>query len=293
MLKKIFFLLPLILLSACASIERLAIPEKTLIQNNLAEQGLQDQIDHSKWDDFLSSYVIKDRQNVARVNYGGVTIEDKRNLDTYIEQLSGIEIEKFSKNAQLAYWTNLYNATTVRVILEHYPVSSIRDIKDGFLDIGPWENERLTIMNKRFSLHDIEHGVIRPLWVDTPEVHYIINCAAAGCPNISQQAYTASNINMLMQRAAKDYVNDSLRGVIIHPDGRLSLSKIYSWYLDDFGGSQASIIDHLKLYADPDLKNILENKTTIDHTFYDWSLNDTRNQNSLKKLELNPQPTYN
>lgn len=270
-------------LGACASIERLAIPDKVLIEKTLSQSGHNDDLNHKPWDQFLENYTKKDKQGVVRVDYARVSDEDHAQLKTYIETLSSVNVENLSKNAQLAYWANLYNATTVNVILENYPVSSIRDIKDGFFDLGPWDEKRLTINGRATSLHDIEHGIVRPLWSDTPEIHYILNCAAAGCPNLAQQAYTAANVQSRMRQAASDYVNDPLRGVIIQDNGRVVVSKIYSWYQDDFGGSQSSILNHIKHYANQDLGRHLGNKSTIDSFIYDWSLNDAKNFNTLKK----------
>ncbi|MFK7838722.1 MAG: DUF547 domain-containing protein [Bdellovibrionales bacterium] len=286
MIRKILLCLILIPLGACASVERLAIPDSQLINPALANTGEQTDIDHTQWDNFLKTYTAKDDQGVVRVNYANVSDTDHSTLKSYITTLSTLETSNLSKDAQLSYWTNLYNATTVNVILENYPVNSIRDIKDGLLDLGPWDDKRLTLNGRPTSLHDIEHGIIRPLWNDTPEIHYILNCAAAGCPNLAQQAYTAQNVKQLMQQAAISFINDPLRGIIVQDDGRIIISKIYSWYQDDFGGSQSTITQHLKTYANPKLKNSLAQKKSFDGLTYDWRINDKKNANTLKKPTL-------
>lgn len=280
-------------LGACASLERLAIPNKSLIRQDLKTVGKHSDINHTAWNAFLQNYTQKDNQGVVRVNYARVSQHDHKSLKNYITALSNVDSKKLSRDAQLAYWANLYNATTVNVILDHYPVDSIRDIKDGFFDLGPWEDKRLEVNGAKLSLHDIEHGIVRPLWSDTPEIHYILNCAAAGCPNLSQQAYTANNIQNQMHQAAKDYVNDPLRGVVSYKDGRIVVSKIYAWYLDDFGGSQAGILDHLRQYAALDLKENLNNVQVIHAYYYDWDLNSSNNANSLKKPSLLLPEKYN
>lgn len=281
-----------LLLVGCASLERLAIPESALIDTALQETGFTESINHAAWNKFLKENTTTDNQGVVRVAYKDVSPIDHQNLKNYIQMLASIDTKALSRNAQLAYWANLYNAQTVDVILDHYPVSSIRKIKDGFFDLGPWDNKRLNIAGKKLSLHDIEHGIVRPLWQDTPEVHYLLNCAAAGCPNLSLQAFQADTIENVMRNAATDYVNNS-RGVVVFDDGSIAVSKIYSWYIDDFGGSQQSILDHINQYAGKDLKEKLFGTKLIQQYFYDWSLNDTKFFNRLIIPKNQKEVSYN
>lgn len=276
MLKNLLLLSFMLALTGCGFIERLAIPDARLISPALAQTGTKDSVSHIPWDDFLKRYTAIDSQGVVRLNYGSVSKEDQQALDEYLTTLSNTDPTRLTRDAQLAYWANLYNAKTVDVILEHYPVASIRDIKDGFFDLGPWEDKRLELQGRSFSLHDIEHGIVRPIWGDTPEIHYILNCAAVGCPNLPRRAYTANNVQDLMQKAAIAYVNDAERGVHIDANGRVSASKIYSWYRDDFGGSDASILSHLRTYAAPELKSRLNESQSIGKYRYDWLLNDEK-----------------
>lgn len=267
-------------LVGCASVERLAIPKAHLKTSALQNFGDKNDINHKVWNEFLEAYVSKDDLGITRVAYGNVSQADHQNLKSYIQSLAETNIENFSRNAQLAYWGNLYNAQTVNVVLDHYPVDSIRDIKDGFFDLGPWDNKDLTIQGRSMSLHDIEHGIVRALWKDIPEIHYILNCAAAGCPNLLSVALRADNVEKIMQQGAYEYVN-SQRGVVVFSDGSIALSKIYSWYIDDFGGSEVEILNHLKKYADEKLKVQLSERPIIRQYFYDWSLNDVNQSNIL------------
>jgi hypothetical protein len=264
----------LVLLGGCASIERVAIPKKQLLDPRFTEIGSATYVDHEAWNRFLRIYTVENKDGDVRVRYAAVTPADQQDLKAYIAGLSRLDKGTLTRGAQLAYWSNLYNAKTIDVVLDHYPVDSIRKIKDGVLDLGPWENKSLTIAGRPTSLHDIEHGIVRPLWSDTPEIHYILNCAAAGCPNLSRQAYTADNIEAHMSRAATEYVNDPAHGVRINAKGHVYVSKIYLWYREDFGDSQGSILKHLMDYAAPALKSQLEKAESISGYFYDWSLND-------------------
>jgi hypothetical protein len=274
MLRLAALLAATLVLGGCVVIERLAIPDKKLIDPKLGQSGAEDMISHASWDAFLQAYSAADSQGVVRINYAAVSPEHRESLKRYIAQLSTVALKSLTKDAQLAYWANLYNAATVDVILDHYPVSSIRKVKDGLLDIGPWGEKRLTLNGRPTSLHDIEHGIVRPLWSDTPEIHYILNCGAVGCPNLAQQAYTGDNVQNLMRQAASAYVNDPQRGVRMRDDGTLTLSKIYAWYRGDFGGSDAGILEHLRVYAAPTLKARLDADAVIRGYSYDWSLND-------------------
>lgn len=268
----IFCILPA--LAGCAAIERLAIPQSEIISSDLEKFGTKSQISNQAWDAFLQSYTQLGQDNIVRVNYAAVTDQDQRKLKAYIASLEAIDVSQFNRNAQLAYWTNLYNALTVSVILDHYPVGSIRDISNGLTDPGPWNEKRIVVDGRELSLDDIEHRIVRPLWPDEPRIHYAFNCAAIGCPNLAQTAYSADNIIERLQESAVLYVNDP-RGVSVAPDGSLTVSKIFNWYRDDFGRSDDAIISHFKQYAKPDLKQALEQTDRIDRYAYDWSLNDT------------------
>jgi len=272
-LKTIAMLCTLPAIVGCTTIERLAIPKSELLSVDLQSAGTQSQVSHQAWDTFLQSYTQLGADGVVRVNYGAVSAEDKQKLEAYIDTLEGYDTAQFTRDAQLAYWINLYNALTVSVILDHYPVDSIRDIRNGITDFGPWNENRVTVNGRELSLHDIENGIVRPLWSDDPRTHYALNCAALGCPNLSQTAYTAQNIQQELQARAVAYINDP-RGVSIADDGGVTISKIYSWYRGDFGGSNDAILSHLQEYANSDLKAALEQSSGIAYA-YDWSLNDT------------------
>ena len=170
---------------------------------------------------------------------------------------------------------------TVNVVLEHYPVASIRDIdiSPGFLSFGPWDKKLLSIEGQAVSLNDIEHRVLRPLWRD-PRLHYALNCASLGCPNLQTTAFTAVNTPALLDASARDYVNHP-RGVSII-DGELRVSSIYSWFREDFGDSEAGVIKHLRRYASAGFAAELAGFDHIDDDDYDWSLNDT------EPVEANP-----
>jgi Protein of unknown function, DUF547 len=239
-----------------------------------ADAGATTRIDHSPWDAIIKTYRSEGRSGAARFAYGSVSPADREALQAYLAALEVVPISRYSRPEQFAYWINLYNALTVEVVLDHYPVGSIRDINisPGLFARGPWGRKMVTIEGEEVSLNDIEHRILRPIWKD-PRIHYAVNCAAVGCPDLQEDAFTASNTEALLNRGARAYVNDA-RGVRFE-NGRLIVSGIYGWFAEDFGGS-AGVLDHLRLYAEPDLRRKLELRTAVDDHAYDWSLNATR-----------------
>ncbi len=229
-------------------------------------------IDHGDWTRFLQTYVKPDPTGLNRVDYRGVTPADRKGLADYIARLAALPVSRYSRPEQRAYWINLYNALTVNQVLAHYPLKSIRDISSGLFGGGPWDEALVTIEGEEVSLNDIEHRILRPIWKD-PRIHYAVNCASVGCPNLLRSAFTAGTTEAMLEEAAKAYVN-SPRGARVDGAG-LTVSSIYVWFQDDFGGTDASVITHLRRYADGPLKKTLAGRDTIDDHAYDWSLNET------------------
>ena len=229
-------------------------------------------IDHSAWDELLEKYISKNGDGLNRFAYSKVTNEDRQKLENYLAQLSAIEITNRSRAVQFAYWVNMYNALTIKVILENYPVDSIRDIDtSGIFANGPWGAELIEVEGEILTLDDIEHAILRPIWKD-PRIHYAVNCASIGCPNLQSKAFTAANTQTLLEQGARDYVN-SPRGFDIK-NGKLTVSKIYKWFAYDFGNSQKSVIQHLAQYANPEKAEKLSQFKSISDTKYDWKLNE-------------------
>jgi len=230
-------------------------------------------VDHSAWDRFLQSYLVKRNNAVTLVQYSRVSVTDRDNISEYIRKLAQTPVSRLQRAEQKAFWINLYNALTVKIILDHYPVKSIRDIdiSPGLFSDGPWGKKLVSVESQKISLDDIEHRILRPIWKD-PRVHYGVNCASIGCPNLQPVAYTRDNTDDLLDIGAREYVNHD-RGVRFE-EGRLVVSSIYSWFEVDFGGKEAGVIAHLIKYARPELQEKLESVNRITDTDYDWGLND-------------------
>jgi len=248
----------------------LAAPGASLIDPHWQQSGSAGDVDHSAWGSFLSRYVRPGASGVNLVDYGGVSAGDKKALKSYIAALEAAQPTGMSRDAAMAYWFNLYNAKTVDLILDNYPVESIRKI-GGFFSSGPWDDKGVTVEGRSLSLNDIEHGIMRPIW-DDPRIHYGVNCASIGCPNLPTQPFTSGNLDGMLDQSARDYINHP-RGSRVE-GGRLTVSKIYDWYKVDFGNNDAGVIAHLRQYASGQLAADLGGVSSISGTEYDWSLND-------------------
>jgi Protein of unknown function, DUF547 len=230
------------------------------------------QIDFTSWDSFLAKYVdAQHPSGIHRLRYASVSAEDRQALQDYIAVLQTVSISTYNRQEQQAYWINLYNALTVSVILAHYPVASIRDIRlSGLFSTGPWQAKLVTIEGEKVSLDDIEHRILRPIWKDN-RLHYALNCASLGCPNLAPVAYTSANLEQLLEQGARAYINHP-RGVFCQ-DGTCAFSSIYVWFQEDFGGNVAEVVQHLLRYANEPLAAQLQAyRGKLKHD-YEWQLN--------------------
>lgn len=230
--------------------------------------------DHAAFDALLARRARNSRDGIVRVDYAGwkASAADRAALTAYIAALSRLSPLSLTRPEQFAFWANLYNAVTLDVVLDAYPVRSIRDIRSGLLP-GPWRRRLVTIGGVELSLDDIEHNILRKGWVE-PRVHYAVNCASIGCPNLPLRAFRGATLGPALDAAARAYVNTP-RAVRFDGD-ELVVSSIYKWYAADFGGSDARIIAHLARHADEPLRSRLQAATRIGRDTYDWSLNATR-----------------
>jgi hypothetical protein len=268
-------------LTGCASVEGLAAPRSQLVSRHWlkSDAASTERIDHSLWSRFLAAYLVPGRDGVNRIAYAQARSSGRALLERYISLLEATPVSRLNRAEQRAYWINLYNAVTTRIVLDHYPVRSIRDISlgPGLFDFGPWDAKLVRVEGRELSLNDIEHGILRPIWRD-PRLHYALNCAAISCPSLQPVAFTAANTERLLEDGARAYVNNP-RGVRI-ANGRLIVSSIYLWYQSDFGPDEAAVMDHLEHYASPELAAQLQRWRAPDDYAYDWRLIDTPRRES-------------
>jgi len=225
------------------------------------------------WETVLQARLsAPDETGLTRFDYKGFSASttEMAALDDYIAELAKIGEPEDASEAT-AYWANLYNAITVDVVAENYPVKSIRDIKSGVFSPGPWKQDAVTVEGKTLSLDDIEHQILRKRY-SSPLIHYMVNCASVGCPNLRPQLWAAETLDADREQAARDFIN-SPRGVSVSGDGKIQVSSIYKWFEEDFGGSKSGVIDHINAYANSSIRTSLTDRTRYDSHNYDWSLN--------------------
>ena len=237
------------------------------------------QIDHGAWQDILDGYLHSHDSGINRVDYASLktSAEDSAKLSEYLAHLQGIDPRHYSRLEQKAYWINFYNALTVKVIVDAFPVDSIREISDsmlavgGLIPIGPWGDVRANVAGLDLTLDNIEHGILRPIYRDS-RIHYAVNCASLGCPNLLPTAFTADNVESLLEAGARNYVNHP-RGVDVVDEDFIVISSIYDWWVVDFGGSEDGLMEHLAHYAEEDLAERLRVFDGAVEYEYDWALN--------------------
>ncbi len=228
-------------------------------------------IDHSAWQAILDDYlIIEHPSGINRVDYEGLA-DDKVLLEEYIQSLSIIDPRTYSKKEQMSYWINLYNALTVLLITENYPVTSITELGETTIAFGPWDDPVTTIVEKNLTLNDIEHRILRPIWQDS-RIHFAVNCASIGCPNLQPDVFTSENLEELLTQGAIEYLNHR-RGVRFEGD-KLVLSSLFDWYAKDFGNNTQEVLISLSQYASVDIKQKLSSYSSDITYEYDWGLNE-------------------
>ena len=236
---------------------------------DVSGDGAEADIDHGYWQAFLDRYLMSGLPDgISRLDYASAMESGRELLERYIADLEAVAIREYSRDQQFAYWVNLYNAATVRLIVDNYPLTSIKKIS------SPWDQKLLTIEGIDVSLNDIEHRILRPIWND-PRIHFVVNCASLGCPNLHDTALTVENTEEILERSTADYLGHS-RGVDISSN-RIVLSSIFDWYDEDFGGSQKEMLKFIGKYRD--IGSLLNSDGSLRSGLrlsyeYDWDLND-------------------
>lgn len=264
-------LLGLVLTAATAT----AAPNSAMLPGwDASVESNAEQIDHSAWQRLLDVYLKTHPSGINRFDYAALKADakDTARLAGYLTALQALDPRHYARAEQKAYWLNFYNALTVQIVVDAYPVDSIRNIHQGWLPLsGPWDDVHTKVAGQPLTLNNIEHGILRPIWRDK-RIHYAVNCASYGCPNLSATVFTAANTETLLEAAAGAYVNHP-RGVAFVDDDFLVLSSIYDWYVEDFGNSETAVLAHLAQYAEPGLAARLKSFAgSIDYA-YDWRLN--------------------
>ena len=227
-------------------------PSKSSVQAKPAPK-----VDHVPFDALLRKYV----SNGGKVNYAGIKT-DKSKLNAYIKTLQSNHPESsWSKNEQLAFWINAYNAFTIKLIVDNYPVGSITDLHKG----DPWNNWKgVKIGSKTYTLNNIENDIIRPQFKDA-RIHFAVNCAAKSCPRLLNRAFFASTLNTQLDKQTKSFINSAGSNTI--GANAVKISKIFDWYKVDFEGG--NVVSFLNKYSTTKINA----NASVSYLEYDWKLN--------------------
>jgi hypothetical protein len=218
---------------------------------------------HEDWNTLLQKHVTKSGQ----VNYKGF-IQDRVIFNKYIAALTSHPAGKnWSEKEIMAYWINAYNAFTVKLILDNYPLKSIKDIVDGLPMINsPWDIKFFKIGNTNFDLNTIEHEILRKEF-NEPRIHFAINCASVSCPKLRNEAFTAENLELQLEDQANYFINNPNKNNITASN--VKLSKIFDWFRSDFT-KEKPFASFLQNYT-----NIkLSTNFNVEYLDYDWTLNE-------------------
>ena len=212
-------------------------------------------LSHSNWNALLQKYVTAN----GKVNYKGFKADNAK-LQAYLDHLTTNPVQKdWSRNKKMAYWINAYNAFTIKLIVDNYPISSITKINGG----KPWDKKWIKLGGKTYSLNQIENDILRPKYKDA-RIHFAVNCAAKSCPTILNSAWTADNLNANLEKQAKKFINNTSFNTISAK--KVKISKIFEWYAVDFGDN---IIDYLNKYSTVKINA----DAKVEYMEYNWKLN--------------------
>ena len=263
-----------LLLIALLAPHSMAAPKSELWSYWSANQSQSSiKVDHQIWQALLSRYVLLSDDGIHRVAYGEFDETAKAKLREYLDAMSRIAPTQLNRDEQLAYWINLYNAQTIQVVLDHPRKKSILSM-GPFFSLGPWDEPYLTIENKPVTLNDIEHRILRPIWQDH-RLHYVLNCASIGCPNLSQTAYRATSIAQQMADAQIAFLQHP-RAISFTDRGELQLTSLFDWYLADFAPDVFGLLAYLAVQRPDlaaDLAAMAGNADAKINYVYDWDLN--------------------
>jgi len=229
----------------------------------------------------IYNQLLKEYVKDGLVNYKELK-NDKR-LDDYLETISKTNPSNFKKNKKLAFWINAYNAFTLKVVAENYPIESITELHTGGRIIGyllgktVWDKKFIIINKKKYSLNHIEHKILRKM--NDPRIHFAIVCASISCPVLRDEAYVAEKINEQLTEQTTLFFNDATRNYFDVKNRKAHISKIFSWFSEDFGDSDENILKFIAKYLPEQIsKNITSNINDWDVTYndYNWNLNDLK-----------------
>ncbi|OGH56452.1 MAG: hypothetical protein A3G34_12410 [Candidatus Lindowbacteria bacterium RIFCSPLOWO2_12_FULL_62_27] len=232
---------------------------------------------HSPWTGLLQKYVSQN--GLVAYSSWKKNDTDVRKLERYLQAMSPVNADSLSRPQALAYYLNLYNASMVKLVLDHHPIPSVKKI-GGFG--GPWKVQFIETPKGLISLNDIEHGILRKKFKE-PRIHFALVCASTSCPSLRLEAYEGHRIDTQLADQEKTFLMDTAKnrwriaasGLLSKEDRlELELSSIFKWFGEDFGG-EAGVVRRVRPFLDPAGRALLDqSRYDVDYLDYDWSLNE-------------------
>ena len=247
-----------------ASLVRLFGPPRVELAETYAGADTGETFDHSGYDQLVADHVDSD----GFVDYVGLADYEAK-LDAYLDGLANAPLDNLGRDERLALLINAYNAFTLRLILDHFPIGSIRDIPSA----ERWDAKRWVLAGETYSLDQIEHGLIRPNFRE-PRIHFALVCAAIGCPPLRAEAYTGERLEHQLETQTR-FTHGNERWLRYERgNATIELTALYEWYAGDFEQVAGSVLEYARRYSE-DLATDLAagHVPTVRHLDYDWSLN--------------------
>ena len=234
---------------------------------------------YKNYDEILKQAVVIEGHQ-SSIDYSKLK-PDTSKLDEFIlgiESLERKEFDTWSREQQMAFLINAYNALTIRLILDNYPeITSIKDLGGLFIN-SPWDKNLFTLFKRETTLNFIEHQLLRKLYKD-PRVHFVLVCASRSCPPMKNEAYVEDKLEQQLTDATINFMRDPERNRFNTEENKVEISKIFKWYKKDFTKAAGSLNAYVAplMTDDKELSTLIANKNTrIKFLDYDWSLNDSK-----------------
>lgn len=255
-----------------ATTEKTAAENKEETENNEEVTEEMETLDdykrfhkHAVWTELLQDHV----SDKGWVDYKGM-IKDSLKLNTYLMDLSTHEPDKsWTADEIKAFWINAYNAFTVKLIVDNYPVKSIKELGGSIYKVNtPWDIKFIHIGDETYDLNNIEHGILRKDY-DESRVHAAVNCASVSCPKLLNEAYTSEDLEKQLNDQMIYFINDTDKNTVAQ--SKITISPIFKWFSGDFT-KDGSIVDYINKYSEIEI----DKSASVKYNDYDWNLNEQK-----------------
>jgi len=228
----------------------------------------------------LLTNILHDHVQEGMVDYTSLATDQR--LDDYLAQLDQTNPDGLRTDQdRMALWLNAYNAYTLKLVADAYPIDSIHNLATGGMIIGwlikrtAWDIRFAEVGGQTYTLNEIEHEILRPEFADA-RIHFAIVCAAVSCPLLRAEAYVPERLDQQLDEEGRRFLADPSRNLFDLTERRARISKIFDWFEEDFGSNDAEVIRYLAAFAPVDVADDMSRRAdewSISYQRYDWSLN--------------------